>query len=288
MSETASQGSRSGSGRGGGRSRNNRKRSAGGKAQGGSSESGQKASQNQNKSDDHSSKDQRKKQQQNDKSNAKGKDESNQKDVIYAPVSKPLTWPADSKVLVISYDLENAYGSELSEIYQIGLLSSLDDSVENNRLLVNILPQGVIHWGVTKYAGTHIKTEFDRTTNEKFLWHVKKKEKLSTIEPREGFKRIVDWIAAQKEASGCEKVVMMAHGNMDAPCFLNNLHYYGLLDQLQVDGFGDSVPYIRNRLAAAFERLYPGQRFEAHNALADADALLKILCKKQSPGTATT
>ena len=209
-------------------------------------------------------------------------------ETIYAPATKPVEWPLDTKCLVICYDLENAYGSELSEIYQIGLVSSLAEDAEgggSNKLLVNMLPVGQIHWGVTKYAGTNIETKFDKQTNEKFLFHVKKRERLDSVEPREGLQQIVEWIKAQKESSSCDKVILVAHGNMDAPCLLNNLHHYGLLDELKADGFGDTVPYIKNRLAAAFERLFPGQRFEAHNALADAEALLKIMCKKQPPGS---
>ena len=56
-----------------------------------------------------------------------------------------------SKVLMVCFDIETAEGSELSEIYQIGAISSLQD-----KILVNMLPQGKIHWGVTKYAGTNV------------------------------------------------------------------------------------------------------------------------------------
>ena len=49
-----------------------------------------------------------------------------------------------------------------------------------------------------------------------------------------------------------------------------------------VDGFGDSLPLIQNKVAAAFERLHPGETFDAHDALADGEALFKILLKKQN------
>ena len=38
---------------------------------------------------------------------------------------------------------------------------------------------------------------------------------------------------------------------------------------------------IQNNVAAAFARLHPGETFDAHNAFADAEALFKILSKKQ-------
>merc|ERR1712038_1041366 len=41
------------------------------------------------------------------------------------------------------------------------------------------------------------------------------------------------------------------------------------------------MPFVNNKLAAAYERLFPEEPFEAHNALADAQALHQILWKKQ-------
>lgn len=48
-----------------------------------------------------------------------------------------------------------------------------------------------------------------------------------------------------------------------------------------MSGFGDTLPMIQNNVAAAFARLHPGETFDAHNAFADAEALFKILSKKQ-------
>ena len=65
--------------------------------------------------------------------------------------------------------------------------------------------------------------------------------------------------------------------------FQNNLAHYDLLQALVeiVSGFGDTLPMIQNNVAAAFARLHPGETFDAHNAFADAEALFKILSKKQ-------
>ena len=49
--------------------------------------------------------------------------------------------------LLIYFDLELCDGSFTSEIYQIGGKTS------NSEFSTFILPNGTIHWGVTKYAG---------------------------------------------------------------------------------------------------------------------------------------
>ena len=41
------------------------------------------------------------------------------------------------------------------------------------------------------------------------------------------------------------------------------------------------VKFVNNKVTAAFERLYPGETFEAHNALGDAEALYKILLRRK-------
>jgi hypothetical protein len=204
------------------------------------------------------------------------KQKQEEKTPMFLPKQGQVDWSNESNVLVVCYDIENAYGSELSEIYQIGVMSGLDD-----KCLINILPDGGIHWGVTKHAGTNVTVDEDRTTGQRRLWHVKHKSEIESVQPLEGLSKFVSWLEERK--AKYDKLVLLAHGNMDAPCMLNNIAHYGLLDRflMAVDAFGDTMPYISNRLAAAFERLYPGQRFEAHNALADAEALFKVLLKKQ-------
>ena len=85
--------------------------------------------------------------------NAEKKAKDNEeKEIIYMPQQSKIDLDLDpSKVLMVCFDIETAEGSELSEIYQIGAISSLQD-----KILVNMLPQGKIHWGVTKYAGTNV------------------------------------------------------------------------------------------------------------------------------------
>ena len=83
----------------------------------------------------------------------KAKDNEAEKEIIYMPQQSKIDLESldPSKVLMVCFDIETAEGSELSEIYQIGAISSLQD-----KILVNMLPQGKIHWGVTKYAGTNV------------------------------------------------------------------------------------------------------------------------------------
>ena len=85
--------------------------------------------------------------------NAEKKAKDNEeKEIVYMPQQNKIDLDLDpSKVLMVCFDIETAEGSELSEIYQIGAISSLQD-----KILVNMLPQGKIHWGVTKYAGTNV------------------------------------------------------------------------------------------------------------------------------------
>ena len=215
-----------------------------------------------------------------DKLQTEAKNSSVQKTSIFMPRQNKLDWklnPESNRILIIAFDIETAFGNELSEIYQIGAFSS-----ESDKILVNILPIGNIHWGVTKFAGTNVTTLVDKN-GRKMLWHNKEKREIEAIDPNAGFKMFVDWLESQKLKNNAEKLVLIAHGNLDAPCMLNNLGHYGLLERFMsiVDAFGDSMPILNNKLAAVFERLYPGQSFDAHNALADAEALYKIMLKKR-------
>ena len=106
---------------------------------------------------------------------------------------------------------------------------------------------------------------------------------MPTVLPYEGLKAFVDWIKLQKAKHKSETVILLAHGGSDHSTLLNNLANYDLLKALIeiVSGFGDTLPMIQNNVAAAFARLHPGETFDAHNAFADAEALFKILSKKQ-------
>ena len=101
---------------------------------------------------------------------------------IYYPRQKRINWLQDNNMeenkdhLVICFDVELAFGNEVSEIYQIGAIAS-----DKDKILINILPEGNIHWGVVKYAGTHVSTEFDKVTKRKYLWHSKKRKELSSV-----------------------------------------------------------------------------------------------------------
>ena len=89
----------------------------------------------------------------------------------------------------------------------------------------------------------------------------------------------MDWICDMRSKHCNHKVILAAHGNIDAPVLLNSLAHYGHLTKFTsvVDAFCDTVKFINNKITAAFERLYPDETFEAHNALGDAEALYKIL-----------
>lgn len=207
-----------------------------------------------------------------------------EKEPLFAPKPSTVCWPETrpNKVLVVCYDTENAYGNELGEIYQIGATCSIGLTTNEDSFLANLLPTGIIQFGVTKFAGTHVTVKMSQD-GDRYLWHTKRKETVDSVAPSEGFNRFLDWLEAKKRDAGAEKLVLIAHGSMDAPSLCNNMAHYSLLDRLTdlVDAFGDTMPYLSTKVAAAFERLHPGQRFEAHNALADADALFKVLHKKQ-------
>ena len=102
-----------------------------------------------------------------------------EKKIVYLPKPGKLQWT--EKALIVCFDLELAFGNEASEIYQIGAMAT-----ENDKILINILPEGNIHWGVVKYAGTYVSTEIYRTTNTKYLWHSKQKQILPSVSPVEG------------------------------------------------------------------------------------------------------
>ena len=93
----------------------------------------------------------------------------------------------------------------------------------------------------------------------------------------------MDWICGLKSKHSAKKIILLAHGNTDAYVLLNSLAHYGHLSKFisEVDAFCDTVKFINNKITAAFERLYPGETFEAHNALGDAEALYKILWKRK-------
>ena len=210
-----------------------------------------------------------------------------EKTIVNYPPVKKLDWnlrECKPKVLVVCYDLELCLGNEASEIYQIGAIASKDD-----KILINILPEGTIHWGVVKFAGTNVSTEFDRQNGRKYLWHLKKREEIPSTSPKEGWQKFMEWICGLKSKYQCDKIIMAAHGNNDSSVLLNSLSHYGHLETFKenVNAFCDTHDFIRNRVIAAFERLHPGEKFEAHNALADAEALFKILLKVQNDPEST-
>ena len=114
--------------------------------------------------------------------------EDDKKEIIYMPRTKKIELIEDpSKVLIVCFDIETAEGSELSEIYQIGAITSPE-----NKILVNMLPNGKIHWGVTKYSGTNVTTEVK--DGKKELWHITQKKVIPTVSPIEGWNTFMKWL----------------------------------------------------------------------------------------------
>eukprot|EP00493_Phyllostaurus_siculus_P025040 UN25384 len=151
----------------------------------------------------------------------KAKDNEAEKEIIYMPQQNKIDLEIldPSKVLMVCFDIETAEGSELSEIYQIGAISSLQD-----KILVNMLPQGKIHWGVTKYAGTNVTIEIK--DGQRHLWHTKQKQIIPSVSPKEGWKTFMSWLEQLKERHPkIEKIIWASHGSLDAPCLLNNLKH---------------------------------------------------------------
>ena len=105
---------------------------------------------------------------------------------------------------------------------------------------------------------------------------------MPTLPPYEGLKSFVCWIKQQKARHWSTDVILFSHGSGDHPMLLNNLAGYNLLQDLSeiVSGFGNTLPILHKSLTKVFQRYFPGEGFEAHNALADAEALFKILMKK--------
>lgn len=206
-----------------------------------------------------------------------------EKKVHYCP--SEVKFRKKGQTLVVCFDVETAFGNEISEIYQLGAVVNSED-----KFIFTILPQGNIHWGVVKFAGTNVSTEYDPKTGEKFLWHCKQKKELDNVlSPIQGWQEFMTWFCSLKSKYQCDQVILAAHGSLDAPVLLNNLDHFGHLPRFleNIDGFCDTFGFIKNKISAVFDRFYPQDTFEAHNALGDAEALYKILLKKQNP-TKTT
>ena len=82
----------------------------------------------------------------------------------------------------------------------------------------------------------------------------KSKEELISVPPYEGLKSFVEWIKEQKTKHQAETVILIAHGELDAPCLLNNLQHYNLSEEFMkiVNGFGDTLPLIQNKLGESY------------------------------------
>jgi hypothetical protein len=238
--------------------------------------------------------------------------------------------------LIIAFDIENASGTWLGEIWQIGAVctnaaaaasSSSEDvtgikqqpsasASASSSFLVNIMPVGTIHWGVTKHC-TNVRVNQDQRTGRRCLWHTIRKQELTPacVDPATGLESFLNWIenARQEHFAAFAKmniadgkklpvavdsvikqlqhpvspVILMAHGNLDASNLLNNLAAYGLLSRFEslVVGFADSQRYLRNGLTAISDRLFPNETFHAHNALADAQILFHAVHVKRPPPT---
>jgi len=195
---------------------------------------------------------------------------------------KDSTEVTEGSSLLICYDLELTDGSFASEIYQIGAKCRLGSFSKN------ILPQGNIDWGVTKFA-TNITVQHD-DSGSRSLFDIKSKEYVTSSSSKECFGDFLKWIEEQKNLGKYKDVVLVAQGSTDMNALINNMARDGLMKNLldNVDMFGDSLKYFQTNfknwkkfsVPIVYANVFPDRKgFKAHSAHEDATALHDILEK---------
>ena len=179
--------------------------------------------------------------------------------------------------LLIYYDLELTDGSFASEIYQIG------GKTGNSNFSSFMLPKGSIDWGVTKYAGGITITK-DRDGQRQLT---KKCVTIDSVDTKEGLVRFIKWIKHSKKEGNFEKVILIAHGNLDMPALLNNLARDNLMGRFRctVDYFADSLTYCQTKfknwgkynVPFLHKKVFNREKADVHDALEDATALHDIM-----------
>jgi len=182
--------------------------------------------------------------------------------------------------LLVSFDLELTDGSFASEIFQVGA------KCKTSSFSKNILPEGKIDWGVTKYA-TNITVKQNGEGISR-LFDVKTNEYVPSVGAKEGLNDFLNWLNEQKEEGCCKDVVLIAQGDTDMPALINNMARADLMSNLTetVDSFADSLKYFQNnfknwnkfRIPIIYAKIFPERSgFKAHSAIDDATALHDIL-----------
>jgi len=182
--------------------------------------------------------------------------------------------------LIVSYDLELTDGSFASEIFQIGAKCQKDCFTRN------ILPEGDIHPGVTKYA-THITVRED-AQGSRSLFDLKNDAHIPSVCGKDAFRDFLCWLKQQKQEGEFTEVVLVSHGTTDMPALINNLARADLVQEFlqNVDFMADSLKYFEEnfrmwpkyKLHLIYEEVFPYRpKFNVHNALGDATALHDIL-----------
>jgi len=190
-------------------------------------------------------------------------------------VNESVTRDTAKRSLLVSYDLELCDGSFASEIFQLGAVC------KQASIAKNILPEGNIDWGVTRYA-TNI------TVKNRHLFDVKTKEYLPSESAGDALKEFLNWLNAIKIEGDYSEIVLIAQGDMDMPALINNMARANLMTELLkvVDRFADSLKYFQANfktwdkfsVSLVWARVFPNKpAFKAHSAIEDSQALFDIL-----------
>jgi len=177
--------------------------------------------------------------------------------------------------------LELSDGSFASEIFQLGA------KCEEANFSVNILPEGSIDWGVTKFA-TNISVKKNPATGNRSLFDVKVKEYLPSKTAKDALAEFLNWLKNLKIKGDYSDIVLVAHGDTDMPALINNISRADLMQEMIeiVDTFADSLKYfqtnfkswIKYGLSTIYPRVFPDRpKFKAHSATEDATALYDVL-----------
>ena len=198
---------------------------------------------------------------------------------IPAPLATPdleKLMPSSSRSIVW-FDLETTSLQRSCQIIQIA--ASVDDGhdVENLQFNQYLLPTESISAKATEVTGLTVS----RVGGQRRL--VKHGKPLEALDQGCGLSSFLNWL----EDLG-KSVVLVGHNchSFDMRVFLNSVMREGLLSDFSdfVDGFGDSLPALKSVLPGQASYSLPvlhkevlGEQFQAHDALADVEALVRLV-----------
>ena len=204
-------------------------------------------------------------------------------DLDTTAIPAPLATPALEQLMpsssrsIVWFDLETTSLQRSCQIIQIAASVDGGHDVENLQFNQYLLPTESISAKATEVTGQTVS----RVGGQRRL--VKHGKPLEALDQGCGLSSFFNWL---EELDTSVVLVGQNCHSLDMRVFLNSVMREGLLSDFSdfVDGFGDSLPALKSVLPGQASYSLPvlhkkvlGEQFQAHDALADVEALARLV-----------